>query len=270
MKLVLFTLFICSVYFSPALCQNTTTTTTTTLAPTTTTTTAPSNTTTTTTTAPTPAVPTFNFRLPKNESEKICFRANMSLVFNINYVAQVNDTKSNETTVVELTDLTGYDGECKSSFETLTLDFEKGGNQWSFEFNYTLSSDSVFELSSLVLKYVLDPQTFPNTMVEGPKDASLFNQSLFVANKANSYKCFSNTEIKLNDNVKVEITNYQAQPFTEDDKGFGTAVECSADTQGTSKLVPIIVGSALAILVVMVLVAYIIGRRKHRPGYQSV
>ena len=48
------------------------------------------------------------------------------------------------------------------------------------------------------------------------------------------------------------------------------AVECAADTTGTSKLVPIIVGSALALLVIMVLVAYIIGRRKHRPGYQQV
>ena len=48
------------------------------------------------------------------------------------------------------------------------------------------------------------------------------------------------------------------------------AVECAADLTGTSKLVPIIVGSALAVLVILVLVAYIIGRRKHRPGYQQV
>ena len=51
---------------------------------------------------------------------------------------------------------------------------------------------------------------------------------------------------------------------------FFLAIECSADTNGTSKLVPIIVGSALAVLVILVLIAYIVGRRKHRPGYQQV
>jgi hypothetical protein len=47
-------------------------------------------------------------------------------------------------------------------------------------------------------------------------------------------------------------------------------MECAADQTGTSELVPIIVGSALTVLVVFVLIAYIVGRRKHRPGYQQV
>jgi len=113
---------------------------------------------------------------------------------------------------------------------------------------------------------------FPNAALPGTNGvAGILNQTLFSANKGNSYKCFATTNIALSDQVNLIVSNYQAQPFlTEKTQGFDTAIECAADTIGTSKLVPIIVGSALAILVVLVLVAYLIGRRKHRPGYQNV
>ena len=45
---------------------------------------------------------------------------------------------------------------------------------------------------------------------------------------------------------------------------------CSADVKKDSNLIPIIVGGCLAALVIIVLVAYIIGRRRSRDGYQSV
>ncbi len=38
----------------------------------------------------------------------------------------------------------------------------------------------------------------------------------------------------------------------------------------SSNLIPIIVGICLGILVIIVLVAYLIGRRRNRNGYQSV
>jgi len=45
---------------------------------------------------------------------------------------------------------------------------------------------------------------------------------------------------------------------------------CPADIAKDSNLIPIIVGACLAVLVVIVLVAYLIGRRRSRNGYQSV
>lgn len=298
MKFVLFALFICSVCLSPAFCEDTTvssTTTTTTLSTTTTTepattsttttttTTTVSSTTTTTTTTTTsttttpattttaaPEIPVYSFRLPKNESVAACFRGNMSLEFEIKYTAEMNGNVSNQTVNLVLNELEGYNGECSESFETLEIDYKSG---WSVTFNYTLVTNAYFELNSLNFKYVVDNMTFPNVISseQGPQHVSLVNQTLFSANKGNSYKCYANTEVNFNDNVTIKISNYQAQPFLpEKTTGFDTAIECSADTTGTSKLVPIIVGSALAILVIMVLVAYIIGRRKHRPGYQQV
>ena len=45
---------------------------------------------------------------------------------------------------------------------------------------------------------------------------------------------------------------------------------CAADIAKNSNLIPIIVGTCLAVLVIIVLVAYLIGRRRSRNGYQSV
>ena len=45
---------------------------------------------------------------------------------------------------------------------------------------------------------------------------------------------------------------------------------CTMDYIRNSNLIPIIVGICLAVLVVVVLVAYLIGRRRNRNGYQSV
>lgn len=194
----------------------------------------------------------------------------MSLEFVIKYTAEVNGTKTNETVSVVMKELAGYDGECSDSFETLTVDYKAG---WSLEFNYTLKQSAYFELNSLNFKYDVDGVTFPNVTESelGPKSVELENQSLFSANKGTSYKCYAETNVTLSDNVVLQITKYQAQPFLgPKNTGFDTATECSADTTGTSKLVPIIVGASLAALVIMVLVAYIIGRRKHRPGYQQV
>jgi len=191
----------------------------------------------------------------------------MSLQFDIKYEADVNGTKSNESVNIVLRDVDGYDGECTDTYESLSIDFMTG---WNLELNYTLNKNAYFELSSILFKYTIDPKTFPNASQIGDKTVMLGNLTEFSAIKGNSYRCVATTSVDLNDDVKLEFSNYQAQPFLGKSTGFDTAVECAADTTGTSKLVPIIVGSALAVLVIMVLVAYIIGRRKHRPGYQQV
>jgi len=45
---------------------------------------------------------------------------------------------------------------------------------------------------------------------------------------------------------------------------------CTSDYFQSSNLIPIIVGVCLGLLVIGVLVAYLIGRRRNRNGYQSV
>lgn len=49
---------------------------------------------------------------------------------------------------------------------------------------------------------------------------------------------------------------------------FGTAEECQMDKD--QMLIPIIVGAALAGLVLIVLIAYLIGRKRSHAGYQTI
>ena len=209
----------------------------------------------------------FNFTIPQNTSLPACLRARFAASFNITYLAQTQaGEKYNATQWIELDNVVGYMGMCNDSFNFLSVNFH---NDWEFVLNYTLSSKSQYVLNTVRLDYVVDQTTFPNAIDLGKKVAGLSNLNEFSANKGNSYKCWSKTTIAL-DEVKVEFRDYQAEPFLDGKKDFDTAVECAADQTGTSELVPIIVGTALAVLVVFVLIAYIVGRRKHRPGYQQV
>lgn len=71
-------------------------------------------------------------------------------------------------------------------------------------------------------------------------------------------------------NVTVSTVDLRIQPYmTSESDGFGLMERCDAD-KITNNVVPIAVGAALAALVVIVLIMYLIGRRKHQRGYQTV
>jgi len=69
--------------------------------------------------------------------------------------------------------------------------------------------------------------------------------------------------------MTLVIEKLKFQPFTNGANTFGRADSCDADKAGNN-IVPIAVGAALAVLVIIVLVLYLIGRRKHQKGYQTV
>ncbi|KAL3235913.1 hypothetical protein MRX96_022341 [Rhipicephalus microplus] len=103
-----------------------------------------------------------------------------------------------------------------------------------------------------------------------------FSTDLFpgaVKPEDRSYYCKVDQPVYVGANVTVDVLSAQLQAFrnaTAEAVGqFGAAVECSAGD--ISNIVPIAVGSALAALVIIVLIAYLIGRSKSRQkGYQSV
>ena len=125
------------------------------------------------------------------------------------------------------------------------------------------------------------------------------NVSYFQSARDHSYRCDSKTQltgIQTNGTLSIpsiDIENLQIQPFVDQLQNFtqyGTGrfqsktlihvflcfcflfleTYCKADTDKNSNVIPIIVGACLAALVVIVLVAYIIGRQRNRHGYQTV
>lgn len=134
-----------------------------------------------------------------------------------------------------------------------------------------------FTVSSLSVELYADSEHFPNSSTAGNFiEGRSLNASLFQTNLNNSYRCNANQEVPVSETVEatsfVHLSHVQVEAFrSQTDQKFNSAVDCSADGILTSDIVPIAVGCALAALVVVVLIAYLIGRRRARQrGYQSV
>jgi len=84
---------------------------------------------------------------------------------------------------------------------------------------------------------------------------------LYQAKVDESYKCASSEKVEMENDVVVKFSKVQLQPFPLTNGKFEKAHICT-DDQSPSSVVPIAVGCALAGLVVIVLIAYFIGRRK--------
>jgi len=147
---------------------------------------------------------------------------------------------------------------------TLLISMDMGKINFTFSFNETSDGKS-FELESLDFSYDSSSKFFPNHLPQD-KFVLLKNNSLeyFQADQSKSYKCSSEQVILYKGTTsRVDISDVQLQPFgvAKNKNGeFSSAYDCNLDD--FSPLIPILVGAVLALLIVIVLVAYIIGRKR--------
>ncbi|XP_053734708.1 lysosome-associated membrane glycoprotein 2 isoform X1 [Synchiropus splendidus] len=92
--------------------------------------------------------------------------------------------------------------------------------------------------------------------------------SLWEASVGNSYMCNKEQNYTITEDLFVFTFQLQIQPVGVKKGAFSTAEECVAD--GDNFLVPIAVGVALLVLILIVLLAYFIGRKRNMAsGYES-
>lgn len=188
-----------------------------------------------------------------------------SNAWNVFYVnLQANDTLSGECTRDNITQEVTFElHDAVHGNAFLTLVFTAN------------SKDSTYGLSDLVYNFTLNEADalehgFVNaTGLEAGPDSD------YKIDAGSSYYCFTEIENQLtnisvpNVQVSAAFKDFRYQAFLNQNN-FNTERKCGADF-GTSDIVPIAVGCALAALVVVVLIAYLIGRRRSRQkGYQSV
>ncbi|XP_046875982.1 lysosome-associated membrane glycoprotein 2 isoform X2 [Hypomesus transpacificus] len=94
------------------------------------------------------------------------------------------------------------------------------------------------------------------------------NLTLWQAAVGSSYMCNKQQSYNITDVLTLNTYELRVQPFEVTKDKFSTAHECSLDD--TSILIPIIVGAALAGMILIVVIAYAIGRRKTYVGYQTL
>lgn len=163
---------------------------------------------------------------------------------------------------------------CNNESINMNITFTNNSAEHMITFHFNESSkDKRYELRgvSVLLNTNDNTYVFPNyTTTNGTLTGSTNEKDgIFSVDKSKSYRCKKTREFSMDSTpdlqLKLHLSNFQAQAF-EFDKNpgdFDKAVDCTAD-QTSSKVVPIAVGAALAGLVVVVLIAYLIGRFRSR------
>ncbi|XP_034162069.2 lysosome-associated membrane glycoprotein 2 isoform X1 [Pangasianodon hypophthalmus] len=158
------------------------------------------------------------------------------------------------------------------SFQTINLDpnvtVTNGtcGNNGS-DSALMLTSDKIsvhFTFSNQTSKFFLSALNL--TVVAGSGTsftAASTNLSLWEASLGSSYMCRKEQSFNITDALILNTFELHVQPFGVTNDKFSTAEDCKADEAGNF-IVPIAVGVALIVLVLLVLVAYFIGRQRSR------
>ncbi|KAM4817856.1 lysosome-associated membrane glycoprotein 2 isoform 3-T3 [Thomomys bottae] len=94
------------------------------------------------------------------------------------------------------------------------------------------------------------------------------NLSYWDAPLGSSYMCNKEQTLSVSEIFQINTFNLRIQPFNVKEGKYSTAQECSLDDD--TILIPIIVGAGLSGLIIVIVIAYLIGRRKSYAGYQTL
>ncbi|XP_057706221.1 lysosome-associated membrane glycoprotein 2 isoform X1 [Corythoichthys intestinalis] len=203
------------------------------------------------TTPPTPTLPTptiGNFSIKPDENSTACLLANFALRIGVKQGEKYQEMNldPNVTTVSGSCGVNSSELVLVSNAMTVALTFTNNTNKFHLQaMNVTakLSSGVVFSAanSSLIL---------------------------WEAALGSSYMCNKEQNYSITSQLNIFTFNLQVQPFAVKKGLFSTAEDCQTDSE--SFLVPVAVGVALLVLVLIVLLAYFIGRKRNlASGYES-
>ncbi|XP_034614020.1 lysosome-associated membrane glycoprotein 1 [Trachemys scripta elegans] len=187
-----------------------------------------------------------------------CVLAHMGLQLNVTYLRKDGKTGLEVLNFVPVN--TSFSGSCNHSSAFLSLTF--GKTRLVFHFLLNTSTDKFF------LHGVDVTTTLPSEAKETKLEAVNSSMSELRAKLGNSYKCNAEEKLWVTDHVFVNVFDVQVQVFKIDENKFGAVEECQLDEN--NMVIPIIVGAALAGLVLIVLIAYLIGRKRSHAGYQTI
>ncbi|XP_067143290.1 lysosome-associated membrane glycoprotein 2-like [Centruroides vittatus] len=192
-----------------------------------------------------------------------CIKLEAAIQFRIKY-EQISG--NNVTAKLNLpTNATVENNTCDNAFIKLTF-----GQNNTFEIFFKNESNEI-SATKFTFNYFMDPRDFPDAKQQSEMEfVSATNLTEFKASAGKSFLCKIETKIDMK-NVELSMQDLRVEAFrqSKEDK-FSEATECAGDEK-INDIVPIAVGCALAVLVIIVLIAYLVGRQRSRQqGYQSV
>lgn len=224
---------------------------------------------TTPTTTPKPE-PEVHFELKSGNDT--CLEIEGQVKLEVSYM--LNNTDHKETVQLVTTGAT-VTGHCIVGNSTTADVKVTWGDMIEFAMGFNFTTDRMWYMDSLAVTY---NDKNSGKIVSSKRFSLNDNDKLYQAMVNMSYVCDQKKTVMLGSttpgkgNITVDFDTIKIQPFASNGKPFHNAMACPASSGGstTSSIVPIAVGCALAGLIVIVLIAYLIGRTKNSKGYQQV
>ncbi|XP_053716508.1 macrosialin-like [Synchiropus splendidus] len=194
-----------------------------------------------------------NYTVQSQDKKTVCLKAQMALQL------RLGPPKANSTFIVQpnITKAAGY---CQETKANLTLLFKEG--HITFMFNKSVSSNTVY-VDSVDFKII-----YPLNKTHPDNSGRNASMHLFSAKIGNSYSCREES-VFMGNNFYLDVSKDRIQAFNfSKSNDFGFPDHCPADQPDYR--IPVAVGLTLLVLILIVLVAYLLGRRKRSDGYQTL
>lgn len=169
-------------------------------------------------------------------------------------------------------------GFCSWKEQRLDLSWNRGpsGEPWTLQLLFVNSTTSHFSLEFINFTFSINNDSFPDAKNNGSYSFTK-NASIFTCPFNSYFQCLSPQTYGLDGSdpsgLKVELTtsNMKMQAYRNDPSPdfVGEMVECAADFK-PNQVVPIIVGIALALMIVIAIVTFLVATRRRRGRYQEI
>jgi len=185
-----------------------------------------------------------------NNSNGTCLLATMGLQLNFTHHKVVSVININPNT-------TDFTGSCQPQTALLRLNCS---NIKYLDFVFAVKNENRFYLKEVnVSMYLVNGSVF---------SIANNNLSYWDAPLGSSYMCNKEQTVSVSGAFQINTFDLRVQPFNVMEGKYSTAQECSLDDD--TILIPIIVGAGLSGLIIVIVIAYLIGRRKSYAGYQTL
>lgn len=213
------------------------------------------------------------------EGSQVCIIMDANITGKIYYATTKNETKDYQFNITTV----NVNGSCVggkvSEEQTIEIYFypnkatARSGSPWILTLWFSHEKTKTFLLKDYAMKAVFYPELFSDTEISRTYIKSEKAQTDVGAEETNGFRCSnsvlgldSDSTLNLKNLCLIAYANLNETEFLKEQ----TFEQCAFDAR-TSEIVPIVVGACLAMLVIVVLIAYLIGRaRAKRQGYASV
>ncbi|KAM7133237.1 lysosome-associated membrane glycoprotein 3 isoform 1-T1 [Molossus nigricans] len=186
---------------------------------------------------------------------RVCIKAEMGIQLAVQDIESVFSPQKYFNIDPNATQVSGI---CGSRNSKLLLDFQGGS------VNFTFTKDENSYYINEVGAYLTISN--PGKMYQGTKsDVMLFETVI-----GHSFKCVSEQSIQLSAQLHLKTMNVQLQAFDFEDDHFGnvTADECFSDRN--KREIPVAVGLSITGLIVILLTASLVARKRPSRGYEPM